>query len=81
MFKNAMAYFSKYDIAALVGPARKQERNILAFLQYVGRSRHKLLIDRLLSQGYEMKRLRNSFKVTGIGPIAPVQNRGPLEDT
>ena len=24
--------------------------------------RHKLLVDRLLSQGYEMKRLRNSFK-------------------
>ena len=23
---------------------------------------HKLLVDRLLSQGYEMKRLRNSFK-------------------
>ena len=24
--------------------------------------RHKLLVDRLLSQGYEVKRLRNSFK-------------------
>ena len=41
--------------------------------------RHKLLADRFLSQGYEVKCLKNSFEMNGIRPMAPVLNRGPLE--